>query len=73
MAPRVGPSNALSALHRGDRYERPFLRLPAPTEGEVEDVAARTAKRVVAILKKRGRSIEGLSGGEEGGDIEPAG
>ena len=49
-----------------------FLRLPAPTEGEVQDVAARTAKRVVAILKKRGRSIEGLSGGEEGGDIEPA-
>ena len=47
-----------------------FLRLPAPTEGEVQNVAERTAKRVAAILKNRGRSIEGLSGGEEG--YEPA-
>ncbi|MDI3290474.1 transposase [Polyangium sp. 15x6] len=50
----------------------PFLRLSAPTEGEVQNVAERTAKRVAAILKNRGRSIEGLSGGEVGDDIEPA-
>ncbi|HVJ18872.1 MAG TPA: hypothetical protein VM686_25805, partial [Polyangiaceae bacterium] len=49
-----------------------FLRLSAPTEGEVQNVAERTAKRVAAILKNRGRSIEGLSGGEVGDDIEPA-
>ncbi|MDI1452215.1 hypothetical protein, partial [Polyangium sp. 6x1] len=41
-------------------------------EGEVQNVAERTAKRVAAILKNRGRSIEGLSGGEVGDDIEPA-
>jgi hypothetical protein len=49
-----------------------FLRLPAPTEGEVQDVAAQTAKRVVAILKKRVARSKALSGDEEGGDIAPA-
>lgn len=47
-----------------------FLRLPAPTEDEVREVAERTARRVISILKKRGRSIEGLSNGEEGGDVD---
>jgi putative transposase len=49
-----------------------FLRLPAPTEDEVREVAERTARRVISILKKRGRSIEGLSNGEEGGDVDQA-
>jgi hypothetical protein len=49
-----------------------FLRLPAPTEDEVREVAERTARRVISILKKRGRSIEGLSNGEEGGDADHA-
>jgi len=42
-----------------------FLSLPAPTEDEVHNVADRTAKRVVAALQKRGRTLEALSNGNE--------
>ncbi len=45
-----------------------FLRLPAPTDEEVHEVAARTAKRVVAVLEKQGRTIDGLSSVDEGDD-----
>ena len=35
-----------------------FMALPAPSADEVLDVAQRTAKRVAALLDKRGRSLE---------------
>ena len=41
-----------------------FLSLPAPTEDEVHDVADRAAKRVAALLKARGRTIEGAASDE---------
>jgi hypothetical protein len=37
-----------------------FRALPAPTDEDVLEVARRTAQRVVAILSKHGRSLEGL-------------
>jgi hypothetical protein len=37
-----------------------FRALPEPTDEDVLDVAQRTAQRVVGILSKHGRSIEGL-------------
>ncbi|MFO0618690.1 MAG: transposase [Polyangiaceae bacterium] len=40
-----------------------FEPLPEPTAAEVLDVAERTAKRVAALLEKRGRSLEG--GGDD--------
>jgi hypothetical protein len=53
--------------------ELTFRALSEPTAEEVLDVARRTAERVVAILKKRGRSAFGL--GDEGqrhADCDPA-
>ncbi|MBK9261998.1 MAG: transposase [Polyangiaceae bacterium] len=46
--------------------------MPRPTEDEVYEVAARTAKKVKAILEKRGRTSDSESSGEEGSEIEPA-
>ena len=37
-----------------------FRALPDPTDEDVLDVARRTAQRVVAILSKHGRSLDGL-------------
>jgi hypothetical protein len=42
-----------------------FRALPAPTDEDVLDGARRTAPRVVAILSKHGRSLEGLGDGAE--------
>ena len=36
-----------------------FMALPAPSADDVLDVAQRTAKRVAALLEKRGRSLDG--------------
>ena len=36
-----------------------FMALPAPSADEVLDVAQRTAKRVAALLEKRGRALDG--------------
>jgi hypothetical protein len=36
------------------------------------DVAFRTAKKVVAILEKKGRSVDGASNDEAESEIEPA-
>ncbi len=55
-------------VKRADGEGITFLRLPAPTDDEVHEVATRTAKRVIAALAKRGRTIEGLSSGNEGND-----
>jgi len=49
-----------------------FLRLPRPSEDEVYDVAFRTAKKVIAVLEKKGRSIDGASNDEAEGEIERA-
>ena len=46
-----------------------FLRLPAPSDAEVHEVAERTAKRVAVILEKQGRTLEGLSSDN---DVEAA-
>jgi hypothetical protein len=54
-----------------DGEDLSFLRLPAPTEDEVHDVAERTAKRVLSILKKRGRSMAGLLRGQSGRGHRP--
>ena len=39
-----------------------FEALPPPTEHEVEHVARRTAQRLVALLKKHGRDVDGELG-----------
>ncbi|MDC3983160.1 transposase [Polyangium jinanense] len=50
-----------------------FRALPAPTADEVFDIAERTAKRVVAALKKRGRAVDGLwDEGSTVDDFDPA-
>ena len=49
-----------------------FLRLPRPSADEVYDVAFRTAKKVVAMLEKKGRSADGASNDEAESEIEPA-
>jgi putative transposase len=49
-----------------------FLRLPRPTEDEVYEVAFRTAKRVAGVLKKKGRTAEGLASDDGDTEIEPA-
>ena len=55
-------------VKRADDEGLTFLRLPAPTNEEVHEVAARTAKRVVAVLEKQGRTIDGLSSVDNGDD-----
>ena len=55
-------------VKRADGEGITLLRLPAPTNDEVHEVAARTAKRVVAALEKQGRTIEGLSRVDDGDD-----
>ena len=55
-------------VKRADDEGFTFLRLPAPTDDEVHEVAERTAKRVVAALEKQGRTIDGLSSVQEGDD-----
>jgi hypothetical protein len=49
-------------VRRGDAAtgELVFRALPEPTDEDVLDVAQRTAQRVVTILSKHGRSLEGL-------------
>ena len=49
-----------------------FLRLPRPSEEDVYDVAFRTAKKVLSILEKKGRSEEGASNDEVDSEIEPS-
>jgi hypothetical protein len=50
-----------------------FHALPEPTGDEVLEVARRTAERVVSILKKHGRSVDGLGdGAQTTDDRDPA-
>ncbi|MDC0744939.1 transposase [Polyangium mundeleinium] len=66
---------ALDGIYvRDDTTGEPAFRaLPAPTAGEVYEIAERTAKRVVATLKKRGRSVDGLCDeGNTSEDFDPA-
>lgn len=49
-----------------------FLRLRRPSEHEVYEVTYRTAKKVVAIWEKKGRSVDGASNDEAESEIEPA-
>ncbi len=56
-------------VKHGDGEGITFLRLPAPTDDEVHEVAERTAKRVATILQNRGRTLDGLSDRD---DVETA-
>ncbi len=49
-----------------------FLRLPRPSEDEVYDVAFRTAKKLVAMLGKSGRCVDGAASDDDEPEIEPA-
>jgi len=42
-----------------------FLRLPRPSEDEVYEVAFRTVKKVLGILKKKGGTEDGASNDDE--------
>jgi hypothetical protein len=61
-------------VREDDSMETPVFRaLPAPTADDVLEIAERTARRVVAALKKRGRTVEGRwDEGSTMDDFDPA-
>lgn len=63
---RHGDPSRSTVYIDGEAGALSFMALPAPSAEEVLDVAERTAKRVAALLDKRGRSLDG---GDDDGEV----